>query len=150
MNPHPTNLSNHPQLIFNYPRSMSTTPSPQTQHTISTLTQSSFHPSPPSRNNLQILQWNANGIRPRRTQLTHFLSQNQYDLIFVQESHLSSDSSFRIPGDKTLQKNRSMTKRGKPWRWCIHTCQKRPNLPFILHIIPLLPRSQLRLFSYHS
>ena len=108
----PTNLPNHPQLIFNYPPSASSIPPPQTQHTISPLTQSSFHPSSPSRNNLRILQWNANRIRPRRTELTHFLSQNQYDLIFVQESHLSSDSTFRIPGYKALQKNRSMTRRG--------------------------------------
>ena len=58
-----------------------------------------------------ILQWNANGIRPRRTELIQFLSHNQYDLIFIQESHLSSDSTFRIPGYKTLQKNSSMTRR---------------------------------------
>ena len=89
-----------------------TNPSPQTQQTTSPLTQSSFHPSSPSRNNLRILQWNANGIRPRRTELLHFLSHNQYDLIFIQESHLSSDSTFRIPGYKTLQKNRFMTRRG--------------------------------------
>ena len=34
------------------------------------------------------------------------------NLIFIQESHLSSDSTFRIPGYKTLQKNRFMTRRG--------------------------------------
>ena len=54
---------------------------------------------------------NANGIQLRRIELIPFLSQNQYDLIFVQESHLFSDSIFRIPGYKTLQKNRSMTRR---------------------------------------
>ena len=102
---------NHPQLIYTYPPSASSTP-PQTQYTTSPLTQSSFHPSSPSRSNLRILQWNANGIRPRRTELIQFLSHNQYDLIFIQESHLSSDSTFRIPGYKTLQKNRSMTRRG--------------------------------------
>ena len=119
MNPHPktttnnpTNPHNHPQLIFNYPPSAPTIPPPQTHHTISPLIQSSFHPSSPSQNNLRILQWNANGIRPRRTELIQFLSQNRYDLIFVQESHLSSDSSFRMPGYKTLHKNRSMTRRG--------------------------------------
>ena len=61
----PTYLPNHPQLIYTYPPSALTTPSPQTQHTTSPLTQSSFYPSSPSRNNLRILQWNANGIRPR-------------------------------------------------------------------------------------
>ena len=108
----PTYPPNHPQLIYTYPPSALSIPSLQTQHTISPLTQSSFHPSSPSRNNLRILQWNANGIRPRRTELIQFLSHNQYDLIFIQESHLSSDSTFRIPGYKTLQKNRSMTRRG--------------------------------------
>ena len=108
----PTYFPNHPQLIYTYPPSASSTPPPQTQHTTSPLTQSSFHPSSPSRNNLQILQWNANGIRPRRTELIQFLSHNQYDLIFIQESHLSSDFTFRIPGYKTLQKNRFMTRRG--------------------------------------
>ena len=119
MNPQPktttnnlTNLSNHPQLIFNYPPSVSTIPPPQTQHTISPLTQSSFHPSLLSQNNFRILQWNTNGIHPRHTELTHFLSQNQYDLIFVQKSHLSSDFTFCKPGYKTLQKNRSMTRKG--------------------------------------
>ena len=108
----PTYLPNHPQLIYTYPPSASSTPPPQTQHTTSPLTQFSFHLSSPSRNNLRILQWNANGIRPRRTKLIQFLSHNQYDRIFIQESHLSSDSTFRIPGYKTLQKNRSMTRRG--------------------------------------
>ena len=103
--------SNHPQLIYTYLPSASSIPFPQTQHTISPFTQSSFHPSSPSRNNLRILQWNANGIRPCRTELIQFLFHNQYDLIFIQESHLSSDSTFRIPGYKTLQKNRSMARR---------------------------------------
>ena len=44
----PTYLPNHPQLIYTYPPSALTTP--QTQHTTSPLTQSSFHPSSPSRN----------------------------------------------------------------------------------------------------
>ena len=52
------------------------------------------------------------GFAHRRTELLHFLSHNQYDLIFMQESHLSSDSTFRIPGYKTLLKNRFMTRRG--------------------------------------
>ena len=107
----PTDSPSHSQIIFTYPPSASSLPSPQTQQTISPLTQSSFHLSFPSRNNLRILQWNANGIRPRLTELIQFLSLNQYDLIFVQELHLSSDSTFHIPY-KTLQKNRSMTRRG--------------------------------------
>ena len=47
---------NHPQIIFNYPPSASSISPRQTQHIISPRTQSSFHPSSPSRNNLRILQ----------------------------------------------------------------------------------------------
>ena len=52
------------------------------------------------------------GIRPSRTKLIKFLSLNRYDITFVQESHLFSDSSFHIPGYKTLKKDRSMKRRG--------------------------------------
>ena len=41
---------------------------------------------------------------------SYTFSHNQYNLIFIQESHLSSDSTFRILGYKTLQKNRFMTR----------------------------------------
>ena len=43
----PTYPPNHPQLIFTFPSSASSTPPPQTQHIISPLQQSSFHPSSP-------------------------------------------------------------------------------------------------------
>ena len=72
----PTYPPKHPQLIFTNPSSASFIFPPQNQHTISPLTQSSFHSSSPSRKNLRILQWNANGIRPRRTELTQFLAHN--------------------------------------------------------------------------
>ena len=52
----PTYPPNHPQLIYTYAPSASSTPPPQTQYTTSPLAQSSFHPSSPSRNNLRILQ----------------------------------------------------------------------------------------------
>ena len=105
----PTDPPNHLQLIFTYPPLASSLSPPQTQHTISPLTQS-FHPSSPSRNNLWILQWNANGIRPRRTELIQFLSKSVWSHLRARVA-LSSDSTFLIPGYKTLQKNRSMTKR---------------------------------------
>ena len=127
-----------------------TTPSPQTQQTTSPLTQSSFHPSSPSRNNLRILQWNANGIRPRRTELLHFLSHNQYDLIFIQESHLPYTRLQNPPKEPFYDEERNHQPYGKPRRRCSDTCQKWSILHFTLHTIPLVPRPQLRLFSYRS
>ena len=44
--------------------------------------------------------------------IIQFLSLNQYNLIFAQESQLFSDSTFHISGYKTLRKARSMMRRG--------------------------------------
>ena len=139
-------LLNHPQL--NYPSSVSSLPPPQPQPSTCPLTQSCFHHSSPSQNSLRILQWNANGIRPCRTEFIQFLSLNQYNLIFVQQSLSPSDSTFNIPGYKTLKKDRSITRRGttdsygKPRRWCSYTCQKRFNLlPLSTQHLSLLDRS---------
>ena len=106
------NLPNHPKLTFTYPPSASSLPPPQPQPSTSPLKQSSFHRYPPSQNSIRIFQWNANEICPRRTELIQFLLLNKYDLIFLQESLLSSDSTFHVLGYKTLKKNRSMTRRG--------------------------------------
>ena len=106
------NLPNQPKLTFTYPLSVSSLPPPQPQPSTSPLKQSSFHRYPPSQNSLRIFQWNANGICFRRTELIQFLSLNKYDLIFLQESLLSSDSTFHVLGYKTLKKNCSMTRRG--------------------------------------
>ena len=38
--------------------------------------------------------------------------KKSYDLIFVQKSHLSSDSTFHIPSYKTLKKDHFVTMRG--------------------------------------
>ena len=92
-------LSNHPKLTFTYPPSASSLPAPQPPP----LTQSFFHPYPPFQNSRRIFQWNANEIRPHRIELIQFFSLNKYDLIFLQESLLSSDSTFHIPGYKTLK-----------------------------------------------
>ena len=106
------NLPNQPKLTFTYPPSVSSLPPPQPQPSTSPLKQSSFHHYPPSQNSLRIFQWNANGICPRRTELIQFLSLNKYNLIFLQESLLSSDFTFHVLGYKTLKKNCSMTRRG--------------------------------------
>ena len=58
-------------------------------------------PLPP--HSLRLLQWNAGGLRARSTELLHFLLSHSVDLICIQESNLSSSSSFRIPGFSALR-----------------------------------------------
>ena len=50
-------------------------------------------PSPPP-DSLRVLQWNAEGLRAKSTELLHFLSSHPVDLICIQESNLNSSSSF--------------------------------------------------------
>ena len=54
-------------------------------------------------NSLRVLQWNAGGLRARRTKLIHFISSHPVDLIYIQETNLNLSSSFRIPGFSALQ-----------------------------------------------
>ena len=61
--------------------------------------------SPPD--SLRVLQWNAEGLRARSTELLHFLSFYPVDFIYIQESNLNSSSSFRIPGFSALRSDRT-------------------------------------------
>ena len=67
-------------------------------------------PLPPD--SLRVLQWNAEGLRARSTELLHFLSSHPVDLICIQESNLNSSSSFRIPGFSALRSDRTHPRSG--------------------------------------
>ena len=77
---------------------------------------------------------------------------NSYNFSFIistisssYKSHISPLTPLSAyPGYKTLQNNHSFYDKernhqlyGKPRRWRTHTCQKRSNLHFTLHTIPL-------------
>ena len=109
-------LPSHPPLLNTSPPSAFTlpfTPPPPTS------TQSN-HNSPPHPQrtprlppNLRILQWNAGSLSPsRRAELIVFLSGNQYDLIFLQETHLLATKKFQIPGYSTLHTDRTFGRQG--------------------------------------
>ena len=48
----------------------------------------------------------------RHAELITFLSNNQYDLIFLQETHLSATKKFQIPGYSTLRTDRTFGRQG--------------------------------------
>ena len=109
-------LPSHPPLLNTYPPSAFTLPasSPpptgsQSVHILPPHTQGNPRPS----QNLCILQWNAGGLpSSRRAELIAFLSGNHYDLIFLQETHLSSTKKFQIPGYYTLRTDRTFGRQG--------------------------------------
>ena len=66
----------------------------------------------PLPNSLKVLQWNAGGLRARRTELLHFLSSHPVDLIYIQKPNLNLSSSFRIPGFSALQSHGTHSQSG--------------------------------------
>ena len=109
-------LPSHPPLLNTYPLSAFTLPSTPPPPTSTRPTNNS--PPHPQRTrhlpqNLRILQWNAGGLSPsRRAELIAFLSNNQYDLILPQETHLLATKKFQIPGYSTLHTDRTFGRQG--------------------------------------
>ena len=72
----------------------------------------STSPTSASPDSLGVLQWNAEGLRARSTELLHFFSSHPVDLICIQESNVNLSSSFRIPGFSALRSDRTHSQSG--------------------------------------
>ena len=73
------------------------------------------HPqgNPRLSHNLRIVQWNASGLSSSsRAELIAFLSGNHYDLILLQETHLSSTRTFQIADFYTPRTDRTFGRQG--------------------------------------
>ena len=144
-------LPSHPSLLNTYPPSaftISLSPPPPTssQPTLNA-------PPHPQRNprfshNLRILQWNAGGLSSsRRAELIAFLSGNQYDLIFLQETHLSATKKFQIPGYYTIQTDRTFGRQGPVFSGTHNT---GGGVPTLIHSdLAFSPVSVSSLFSQY-
>ena len=103
-------------LLNTYPPSAFTQPlSPPPPTSSQPIHNAPPHPqrNPRLSHNLRILQWNAGGLSSsRRAELIAFLSGNQYDLIFLQETQLSATKKFQIPGYYTLRTYRTFGRQG--------------------------------------
>ena len=60
----------------------------------------------------RVLQWNAGGLRARSTEQLHLLLSHSIDHICIQESNLSTSSSFRIPGFSALRSHCTHSRSG--------------------------------------
>ena len=64
------------------------------------------------RRNIKIMQWNAEGITPKKDALLHFLSENEIDVCCIQETHLTSKKPFKIRGYESLRNDREGRTKG--------------------------------------
>ena len=109
-------LPSHPPLLNTCPPSAFTLPASSPPPTASQPVHNlPPHPqgNPRLSHNLRIVQWNAGGLSSSsRAELIAFLSGNHYDLILLQETHLSSTKKFQIPGYYTLRTDRTFGRQG--------------------------------------
>ena len=61
---------------------------------------------------LKIAQWNAEGVRLKKTELQHFLELKAIDVCYIQETHLSSSHHFFIRGYKVFRHDRENRPKG--------------------------------------
>ena len=59
-----------------------------------------------SQQALKFVQWNAEGVRLKKTELQHFLKLETIDVCCIQETHLSSSHRFFIRGYEVFQQGR--------------------------------------------
>ena len=55
---------------------------------------------------IRILQWNADGIRSKKSELAKVLQENYIDVALIQETKLTRKCKFEIQGYKTVRKDR--------------------------------------------
>lgn len=108
--PHPPLITSYPITALSIPPSITPSPPP---HTISL---HNSKPKPGPSKSINILQWNAGGIRARHMELSHFLSLNPFDLLLIQESNLDSNTRFAIQGYHCIRADRKVTRGGSSTR----------------------------------
>ena len=61
---------------------------------------------------LKIMQWNAEGLTPKKEALANFLFENNIDICCVQETHLQKGKSFKIRGYQCIRNDRDGRRKG--------------------------------------
>lgn len=58
------------------------------------------------KDNINLLNWNANGINNKKLELTYFLKDKQINIACITETHLHPDNSFNIGGYNVVRTDR--------------------------------------------
>ncbi|KAL4084131.1 hypothetical protein QTP88_027966 [Uroleucon formosanum] len=56
-----------------------------------------------------LVNWNANGLKSKRSTLAEFLSRNKIDIAGITETHLKDSENFKIPGYEIYRNDRKHT-----------------------------------------
>ncbi|KAL5232760.1 hypothetical protein ACI65C_000170 [Semiaphis heraclei] len=58
---------------------------------------------------IKLVNWNANGIKNKKSTIIEFLSRHKIDIACITETHLINNEPFRITGYNTYRKDRNTT-----------------------------------------
>ena len=61
---------------------------------------------------LNILFWNCQGIRPKRKELELYITENEFDIVALNEMFLNKKLTFKIPCYDTIRNDRSTGQKG--------------------------------------
>ena len=61
---------------------------------------------------LKVMQWNAEGVSPKKEALAKFLNENKVDICCVQETHLQNGKTFKIRGYQCIRNDRDGRRKG--------------------------------------
>src|SRR5664279_3728546 len=61
---------------------------------------------------LKILQWNSNGLRNKTYELKSLLLRDNYDVICIQETHLTEKVNYELNGYSIIRRDRELRKKG--------------------------------------
>ena len=61
---------------------------------------------------LKVMQWNAEGVSPKKEALAKFLDENKVDICCVQETHLQNGKTFKIRGYQCIRNDRDGRRKG--------------------------------------
>ena len=64
-----------------------------------------------SQTTLKVMQWNAEGLMRKKTELEHRMNKENIDICCIQETHLLKDKTFKVRGYKCFRTDRGGDRR---------------------------------------
>ena len=93
---------------------------------------------------LNILQWNADGIRTKKTELMKTLHDKDIDLALIRETKLSKETNFDVNGYRVIRQDRETWMRG-----CRVEENKTPGGGILILVKDGLPHIERKPHSRH-
>lgn len=83
-------------------------------------------------NEIKLVNWNANGIKSKKSTVIEFLSRHKIDVACITETHLKNTDTFRINGFNVYRTDRDSTHSSGGVAILIKKISNITNQPFLI------------------